>query len=451
MAISQETEVIIFGQNVEVVDGYFFATNGESFKLLTPRKKVKGRHVNMTQMLESIRDMFQEGKTGSQIASLLDMDSDTIGKYKKIIMAFNALDESAIVKDREDQAEFRNEQTAKMLSRPEVNAWHTDLIENGKNKKTTRNHAACLNHACQILKISPMALCQKAETDHQAQLKAINRLMLEVSKVVTSESSFYQIRMAVRSWIQYNGVGIPRGNLCPKYLSGKIVSTHGAAKHIRASMDEIARANALLEDMGDLETEMPHPARRQDTEIVFKFGVQTANRMTAIFSALLENWNSATKIFKTIERKLAHVGKQNTEKRIFCSDLIRLINERKAAGKKCLVGEIDEYMPFHEMAKKSSDEIHLTEKHQQAKREIAQNLRWVYEQVGGNMGEKYFTKKPFHSLRHLSIQYWLLKSNFDYGFTAELADSNTIDELKTSYGGMPPEVFEKKYQKYIEE
>jgi len=448
MAISQETEVIIFGQKVEVVDGYFFATNGESFKLLTPRKKVKGRHVNMPQMLESIRDMFQEGKTGSQIASLLDMDSDTIGKYKKIIMAFNALDESAIVKDREDQAEFRNEQTAKMLSRPEVNAWHTDLIENGKNKKTTRNHAACLNHACQILKISPMALCQKAETDHQAQLKAINRLMLEVSKVVTSESSFYQIRMAVRSWIQYNGVGIPRGNLCPKYLSGKIVSTHGNADLVRADMDEIARANELVEDP---KSKMPFPTRRQDTEMVWKFGVQTASREGAIFSALIENWNSATKIFQTIERKLTHIGGEIQKKRIFCNDLIRLINERKAAGKKCLVGEIDEYMPFNEMAKKSSDEIHLKEKHQQAKREIAQNLRWVYEQVGGNMADPYFTKKPFHSLRHVAAQYWLLKSNFDYGFTALLGGWNTIDELKTSYGGMPPEVFEKKYQKYIEE
>ena len=131
--------------------------------------------------------------------------------------------------------------------------------------------------------------------------------------------------------------------------------------------------------------------------------------------------------------------------------MIRLINERKAAGKKCLVGEIDEYMSFNEMAKKSSDEIHLKEKHQQAKREIAQNLRWVYEQVGGNMADPYFTKKPFHSLRHVAAQYWLLKSNFDYGFTALLGGWNTIDELKTSYGGMPPEVFEKKYQKYIED
>ena len=65
------------------------------------------------------------------------------------------------------------------------------------------------------------------------------------------------------------------------------------------------------------------------------------------------------------------------------------------------------------------------------------------------MADPYFTKKPSHSLRHVAAQYWLLKSSFDYGFVAELGGWGTIDELKKSYGEMPPEVYEAKYAKYI--
>ena len=125
------------------------------------------------------------------------------------------------------------------------------------------------------------------------------------------------------------------------------------------------------------------------------------------------------------------------------------MNERKTAGEQCLIGKPNEYVTLSEMVKESSDDIHTTKKQIDALREIHDNLRAVYEQVGGNMADPYFTKKPSHSLRHIAAQYWLLKSDFDYGFVAKLGGWFTIDELKTSYGEMPPEVFDAKYEKFI--
>ena len=106
-------------------------------------------------------------------------------------------------------------------------------------------------------------------------------------------------------------------------------------------------------------------------------------------------------------------------------------------------------MPFNEMENIRSPDLHPTQKQQNALKEIRENLRACY--VAAGMTNEYFTKKPSHSLRHIAAQDWLRRSKFDYGFVAKLGGWNTLDELKASYGEMPPEEFEKKYGKYINE
>jgi hypothetical protein len=454
MATIANTEIELFGQKVRIDEsGFFSAKSGESFKAFVPRSLVKGRRVNMAQMLEAVRDLFQQGKTGSEIAAILDKDSDTIGRYKKIIVTFGALDESAIIQKREQEGEFRNEKTLEMLTRFEgVGKWQARLLSKPKaSKKKIKSFAASLNRVCQILKMSPVAILQKTYTGDE-QLYAIDELMAQVRKEVKSESSFYSIRMALRSWIQYNQIGIPRGSLCPPNLSGKVVDSHGKAAHVRLDKSELAQANAILENP---KSKLPHPARRIDTEVFFKFGVETGSRQLAIVTAKIQDvqswggWNSKEQLFKTIERKLYHVGEHEKTKRIFCPELVRIINARQAAGEKCLIGKPNEYVNYSTMEKPSTDDVKQNKAQIRALKEIDDNLRAVYQQVGGNAADPYFAKKPSHSLRHVAAQYWLRKSNFDYGFTAEIVGSMTIDELRKSYGGMPRDIFEAKYDKYI--
>ena len=130
----------LFGQTIETDEhGFFSAPNGDRVKWFKPRNLVNGRRVDFVKLLEVVRDYFHAGLTGSQIAQNLSKDTDTIGRYKKIIVAFNALDENAINKNRDVNAEFRNEDTAKMLQRFDtVKAWHDALIEGGKSRRGVR-------------------------------------------------------------------------------------------------------------------------------------------------------------------------------------------------------------------------------------------------------------------------------------------------------------------------
>ena len=445
------TTIEIFGKEYQIIEGFVTAPSGESIKVFSPRSLVNGRRVSLAQMLEIVRDYFQAGKSGSAISKILEKDSDTIGKYKKIIEAFGALDESAIVKEREEQAEFRNEETAEMLTRPEIKAWYVTLIENGKNRGVTKTFAACLNRVSKILKISPVTLCQHELSDgnktSREQLLAINKLMFVVKEQVNSESSFYAVRMAVRSWLQFSGVTLPRGNLCPSNLHGKIISTHGAASNIRATPQEIEQVRKMI---SDTKSKLPYPNRRNDTLMYFEFGIETGARHMTIITALTGKYDATDKTIEVIERKLFHIGKDTQTRRIFCPELIALIEAKIAAGGKCIIGSPNEYMPFSEMGKRSSDDLHQTKEQAKNAKEIGDNLKAVYQQVGGNLGKDYFARKPFHSLRHIAAQVWLDKSDYDYGFVAMLLDWKTIDELKTSYGGISPERFARKYNKYIQ-
>ena len=444
----------MFGKEYQIIEGFVTAPNGESIKVFKPRSLFKGRHVNMAQILEATRDLFQQGKSGSEIAAILDKDSDTVGKYKKIILAFNALDENAIARDRANENEWRNDKVAEMVANyPQVAKWQERLLSKPKaSRKTVHAKVNGVNRICRAVGMSPMGLLQTGYTGDE-QLAAIDELMATAHKTtIKSEASFYQCRMGVRSWLSFNQIAIPRP--CTYgHLHGEVVDTHGDAAHVRMTKDEIAQANALLENP---KTKLPFPERRIDTETFFKFGVETCCRQTAILTAKIQDiqgsfggLNSVEQVFKVIERKLYHVGKHKMTKRIFCGELVRIINARQKAGESCLIGKPNEYVKYSTMEQESSDDVKQNREQTQALKELNANLRAVYEQVGGNAADPYYTKKPSHALRHVGAQYWLRKSRFDYGFVAELGGWTTLQELQKSYGGMPRDVFEDKYNEYI--
>ena len=189
----------IFGKEYQVIDGFVTAPSGESIKVFKPRSLVKGRRVNMAQMLEATRDLFQQGKSGSEIAAILDKDTDTVGKYKKIILAFNALDENAITQTRTNENEWRNDKVAEMVANyPQVAKWQERLLSKPKaSKKTVHAKVNGVNRVCRAVGMSPMGLLQKGYTGDD-QLAAIDDLMATAHKTtITSEASFYQCRICL--------------------------------------------------------------------------------------------------------------------------------------------------------------------------------------------------------------------------------------------------------------
>jgi len=69
--------------------------------------------------------------------------------------------------------------------------------------------------------------------------------------------------------------------------------------------------------------------------------------------------------------------------------------------------------------------------------EIAKKLSNIYLHLGKN--SEYFFHHPTHVLRHIGAHYWLSKTNYNYGIISEVGGWHTIDELKKSYGQIPPE------------
>jgi hypothetical protein len=91
----------------------------------------------------------------------------------------------------------------------------------------------------------------------------------------------------------------------------------------------------------------------------------------------------------------------------------------------------------------------------QQKTIMDEGARWTTEPIKDQKGQKimipkfnsgynernYFYVRPLHSVRHAFAQYWLRNSNWNFAWVAEHGHWKTIEELKTSYGGIPKDVF----------
>jgi len=72
------------------------------------------------------------------------------------------------------------------------------------------------------------------------------------------------------------------------------------------------------------------------------------------------------------------------------------------------------------------------------------NIGDLYEKrkQGYKKTDNYWFDHWLHSLRHVGAHYHLFKTKYNYGYVAVLGGWHTIDELKKSYGEMPPEVLD---------
>jgi hypothetical protein len=80
---------------------------------------------------------------------------------------------------------------------------------------------------------------------------------------------------------------------------------------------------------------------------------------------------------------------------------------------------------------------------------LEEKFRECYDKAG--LTETYWTQKPFHSMRHIFAHYWLIKTDYDYEFVANLGHWKATTELKRSYGAMPNELFYDKQIAYHDE
>ena len=153
-------------------------------------------------------------------------------------------------------------------------------------------------------------------------------------------------------------------------------------------------------------------------------GIESCARFDALYNMSLEYTKSVsqksgktTYIMTAIETKTEHIHGGKWSKYISKKDTqtsLDLLKNRE--GKRIHENNIPKYK--------------FTEN-------ISTDLKQIYKHLGKQA--YYFQHHPTHALRHIGAHYWLSKTDYNYGLIAEIGGWNNMDELKKSYGQIPPE------------
>ena len=192
------------------------------------------------------------------------------------------------------------------------------------------------------------------------------------------------------------------------------VSNHGKYPDIRFTAEEFEAADKFIKERWGLDS---------DVYRWFWIGVESCAR----FNALYHMKNDWTKI----KRKSGGV--------VFLMSVIETKTEDIRGGKWTkYITRPDTQKSLELLKERNCDRIFESKLAETPfKRGITQNISEIYAHLGKT--EPYFSNHPSHALRHLGAHYWLAKTDYNYGIIAEVGGWHTIDELKKSYGQIPPE------------
>ena len=216
---------------------------------------------------------------------------------------------------------------------------------------------------------------------------------------------------AVRSFCAFHDMTWPRGTA--GIMSAKVIS-HGDHSDIRLTDEELKKADRFIRKQWGIDS---------DIYRIFWVGIESCARRTALLDmncdwTLYVNKETRKKIFimTAFESKTAYIKKGKWTKYITRKGTQKSLQIHKSNGN----SKIWTPAPYERKVKEMLSQL----------REIYRHLEKV---------DDYFYETPFHSLRHVGAHYWLSKTNYNFGFVAKIGGWHTIDELKTSYGEMPPD------------
>ena len=274
-----------------------------------------------------------------------------------------------------------------------------------------------LFNAC---KVEPSQLIINAETTEKimknfsdlAKDGQVKRLKSNRTITGSHELILYRVKMAVRDFCGYYGVTWRRG--IDGIMSGKVVR-HGQYSDILLTDKELEQADTFLLKTYGLDS---------DVYRLFWVGVESCSRKTALLTINTE-WKehlskkgNKTFIMTAIESKTQHYKGGKWIKYIKRPKTQESILLQRKRGQQFL----------YDSAKRQ----YTIEK------EFSEAMKALFKHL--EKTQDYFFNHAFHVLRHIGAHYWLRKTNYNYGFVAKIGGWMTIDELKFSYGEMPPDV-----------
>ena len=394
------------------------------------RLRLYGKKVTQDDILEEIyRLLYGKGDRPyplkpSEITKVIGLNRNSIYNYiKKLSQRGDVvkLPSGHLVLPKVDEREYRKfNKLHSITSDPLVSEWLDDLLtrRRGLPIKCWKVRLQSIETICNTCKVSPSDLIISA--------KKTEKIMREFAKhfqngdVVRSKMGRRSLGMNSTIYTRVQGVR----DLCAFYdvtwrkgvsgiMSQKIYN-HGKYPDIRFTDEEFVTADKFIKERWGLDS---------DVYRWFWIGVESCARFNALYN-MKNDWTK-------IERKSGGV--------VFLMSVIETKTEDIRGGKWTkYITRSDTQKSLELLKERNCDRIFESKLAETPfKREITQNISEIYQHLGKK--ESYFHHHPSHALRHLGAHYWLAKTDYNYGIIAEVGGWHTIDELKKSYGQIPPE------------
>lgn len=377
----------------------------------------------------------------TDIAKRLGISRETVYQYRKKAIELKEieLDAKGNVKINEHLEELKDftefSEAHPITSDPIIEGWISRCRVMGhgsKGVKALKSHIQYIQKLCNILKIKPIQMTIDFATSEKYAQAYYDKLAKgEIERLANHSTSsvahaFYPMRMAIRHLVQFNQrnpIAIPRGS--GGILSGKTIG-HGDNADVDLSDEQLDEVEKYIIQKWGLDS---------DIFRVFFFGVDSCARKEAILNAPLtwteesetENNTTFTTFFmQVVESKTEHIGGGKFDKFIERPKLQESLRIAKAKG----------YTKLWNDKELSKDKAY---------RKLTEQLKDIYAHLGET--RPYVFEHAMHTLRHVGAHYRLRKTDYNYGLVAIIGGWHTIDELKKSYGKMPPHIVKKLMKK----
>jgi len=361
-------------------------------------------------------------------ARMLGYARTTIYDYiKKAVEKYHILeykDGKVVLPESSKQlAKFRQfDKNHEIVNDPLVEEWKQDLMtrRNGEPISTWKTRILSVESVCNTCMVHPRDLViSQRQTEkilkNYAEMcregKAVKRPCGAKKISDDIRNIIYQKVQGVRDFCGFHGLVWKRG--VGGIMSQK-VPNHAKYADKRLTDEELERADMFIKEKWGLDS---------DVYRWFWIGIETCARFSALYAMNLDytihvsqKSGKMTYIMTAHEKKTKYIKNGKWFKYITRPDTQRSIDLLKSRGGKRIYESGQFYSCF--AAK------------------ISASMKEIYTFLGKT---EYFDSHPTHALRHIGAHYWLAKKDYNYGLVAMIGGWNTIDELRRSYGEMPPE------------
>jgi hypothetical protein len=400
--------------------------------LVRPRTRLDGKKTTKEALVQEIILLLQGTSVKrpyplsvTEVAKVLGVTRQTVYSYIKLArdQTIPRLENGKLCLPKSEDMIFRKFNKMHEITRdPLVSEWMDDLItrRGGNPIVSWRSRIRSLEAVCNTCRINPSDLLVSNKTTekilrqfayHCKQGKQEKDSRGGKSNASISGTMYHRAQ-GIRDFCGFYDMTWKRG--VKGVMSQKIIN-HGKYSDIRLSSEELEKADNFIKERFGLDS---------DVYRWFWIGIESCARFAALYTMTLDytkhvsnKTGKITYIMTVYESKTRDIRGGKWYKYIMRPDTQKSIDLLKQRGGTKIHECNKPLREFHKM--------------------ISASLSEIYRYLGKT--SDYFFKHHTHALRHIGAHYWLSKKDYNYGLVSEIGGWNTIDELKKSYGLIPPE------------